>query len=220
MLVTILVAALVLAVVKILLDQKNRVDEAQERAARAGGVAAQLGFKLLDDLLFAVGAGNIARVKQIVEQWFKEYCQSEEGPQKLARDVILATYDKIRDVAKYGDEVRHKVVYSALGWESNDARDISISKVAAACVNLGWTKVADIIDSLAKRDFRGMGNSIRALANELSEDNGAVNIAQRVAPQTINFLLSNPSSKKFATDLIKEMYAKLPAEDKVLSAKS
>lgn len=204
-----LVAIVILCLAKIALDGKAKIDEMQEKAGRAGGVAASLGFKFFDDLCFAIAAGNIARIKEILLNWFREYAQGEDGPKKLARDVIIGTYPTIRDDAKYGDEVRQTVVYSALGWTPGDKQDIKIAKVGGQAELLGWSKSAEIITSMATHEYRIMGNAIRALANELMEDNGAEKIAARVAPKTLAVLWNDPNFRPAAEMLVREYAAKI-----------
>src|SRR3990167_6264592 len=130
----ILVFLLVLAVGTCFIYRKRQIDEMQEQAGRAGGVAYQCGFKFFDDLCFAISAGNIARIWSILKMWFKEYCSTPDGPKKLARDVIVNCYPFIRDDEKYGNEVREAVVSAALGFTKDDQqKDIDFAKAAARC---------------------------------------------------------------------------------------
>lgn len=205
----VLVFLLVVSVGTVIILRKRQIDEAQEQAGRAGGVAADLGFKLFDDLCFAVGAGNLARIKSILKAWSKEYVQGEDGPKKLARDVIVACYPKIRDDEKYGNEVREAVVSSALGFSKDDQqKDIDFAKAAGRVGRLGWSKVETAGMGLAVKNYRQMTKAIVSLCDEVMEPNGEKEIALRVARPTIDACYNDASYRDKIMPILREYVAK------------
>lgn len=216
----VLLFLLVLCIGTLLIYRKRQIDELQEKAGRAGGVAWRLGFKLFDDLCFAIAAGNVARMWSILKQWFKEYCTSEEGPKRLARDVIVACYPTIRDDEKYGNEVREAVVSSALGFSKEDQqKDIDFAKASGRLEKIGWTKAATAGYGLATKNYRQMTASVVSLCNEVLEENGEREIALRVARPTIEVLFADREFRGKIMPLLREYVAKDDAEKAAEEAK-
>ena len=195
--------------IQLALKKKEEVDVFQESAGRAGAVAQATGFKHLDDLLYAVAGGSLRRVKNVVRFLFKEYCSTEDGPKKLARDVVVNCYAHIRDDAKYGNEVREAVVSAALGFSPTDQkRDLDFARAAGRLEKAGWVKAAKAGYALGAKDYRAMTTSIVSLCEEVLEDHGEKELAVRVARPTIEVCYNDPVYRDKIMPLLREYVAK------------
>lgn len=188
---------------------KEDVDVVQEGFARAGGGAVEIGFKHLDDVLFAMAGGSIKRVKQAAIPLIKEYFTSEDGPARLVRDIVLHCYHKIRNHPKYGNEVRQAVVSAALGFDPADQKkDLDFAKAGGRLEKIGWNKSAKASYALAVKDFKTMTDEVVSLCNEVLEDNGEKEIALRVSRTTVDVLFNDPKYRDQVMPVLREYVAK------------
>lgn len=191
---------------------KHYIDSVQYKANQAGGVAASIGFKLFDDLLHWAGAGNIKEVRRVVHELWTKYCQDERGPMRLAYDVFMATWAKLRVDPEYGPAVVQEVVHEALGIDINDGSDMAIAKAAERAERLGWSKIGALGEAWAARKWGAFSAALRALFAEFMEADGELKIAARVAKPTLNALWNDPRYKAEAVALVRE-FAKRADDD-------
>lgn len=202
------VAAVAYLVVDKLLNTKHYIDTVQYKAARAGGVALEIGFKKFDELLFWCGAGNIKEVRKVLVDLWETYCQSDRGPIKLSRDVFMATWAKLRNDKEYGNECRQEVVHEALGLDINDRTDVTIAHASERLSKIGWAKLGKAADHMAAREWSDMTSQIKGLFDEVMEEDGEKKIAARVMKPTLDALWSDPKFRPAAEALVKEYAAK------------
>lgn len=208
---TISAAAVVFGVGALFVLIKNKIDARQEDAVRAGAIAEQLGFPKLPDFFYAVGVGNIAKARRIIKEWATMYV-GEDGPAKLARDVIVNTYAKVRTHPKYGNEIRGTVMSAVLGQPVNDKLEAQLVIVSGRAKLLGMDHTAEITGALAVKDFDTFGNSFRTLASEAGAEGGLLALAMKVAPKTLNAIAADPQGRKQIEPLLREILAKIDAE--------
>ena len=202
------VVVVVYLVVDKLLAVKHAIDTAQFKANQAGGVAAAIGFKLFDDLLHWAGAGNLKETRRVIREIWEKYCQDVRGPIRLAYDVFIATWEKLRVDKEYGGKVREHVVTQALGVESTDEFDMVIAKAADRLERIGWAKLAKAGTDWAARRWHSFGTNFRSLFDELMEEKGEKKIAMRVARPTLQVLWDDAEFRPQAEALIREFVAK------------
>lgn len=208
------IAVVAWLIVDKMLNIKLYIDTIQYKASRAGGVALEIGFKKFDELLFWAGAGNLKKLREVLEDLWKTYCQSDRGPIQLARDVFMATWAKLRNDPVYGEECRQEVVHEALGLDINDKTDVVLARAGERLTKIGWTKLGHAGEHMAAREWREMTSDIKSLFDEVMEENGEKKIALRVAKPTIEVLLADVAFRPAAVALIKEQYAKLTDVEK------
>lgn len=203
------VAAIAYLVVDKMLAMKHNLDSSQFKAAQAGGVAAATGFKMFDDLLFWCGAGNIKEIRNLIKELWKKYCQDERGPIRLARDVFIATWAKLRVDKEYGNEVRQLVVSEALGLEISDKMDVEMARAADRASRIGWSKLGKAGLHMAGREWMQFSTDIRSVFDEFMEPDGEKKIAARVMDQTFDVLWNDPKFRPQAEALVKKYAAKV-----------
>lgn len=204
------IAGVAYLVVDKMLTVKHDIDTIQYKAARAGGVALEIGFKKFDELLFWCGAGNLKEIRRILVELWEKYCQSDDGPLQLARDVFMATWAKLR-VSKFGNECRQEVVHEALGLDINDRMDVTIARASERLTKIGWAKLGKVGDHMAAREWTEFCMGLKGLFDEVMEENGEKKIAARVAEPTLAVLWADPNFRPAVEALVKK-YAAMPAE--------
>lgn len=191
---------------------KHHLDTVQFRAGQAGGVAAEIGFQLFDKLLHWAAAGNVKEIRAIVKEIWEKYCQDARGPMRLAHDVFIATWRKLRVDDEYGNQCRQLVVQEALGLDINDKTDVTIARAAERAERIGWGKIGKAGEAWAARDWRNFTPSIKALFDEFMEPDGEKKIALRVARPTLEVLWNDTRFHNDIQALIVEYYGKVQAE--------
>lgn len=206
------VAVIAYLVVDKSLAIKHHLDTVQFRAGQAGGVAAEIGFQLFDKLLHWAAAGNIKEIRAIVKEIWEKYCQDARGPMRLAHDVFVATWKKLRVDDEYGNEVRQLVVHEALGIDIDDKTDVIIARAAERAERIGWGKIGKAGEAWAARDWRNFTPAVKSLFDEFMESDGEKKIALRVARPTIEVLWNDPRYHSDIQALVIEYAAKAQAE--------
>lgn len=167
-----------------LLGAKEAFDEKKYKAAKAGGVAQEMGFKVFDELLFWFAAGNIKNTWKILDKFFNDYCQDPRGPARFARDVFMHTWAKLRVDKEYANEVRAEVLSDALGVPIDNKTDIVAAKAGERAQAIGWSHVAKMANQWAERDFIGFTATVKGLFDAFMDTDGETKIAMSVARPT------------------------------------
>lgn len=188
---------------------KEKLDEFQEKVGRAGGMAYTIGFQLFDDLLYAIAGGSVRRIKKAAMEIFKKYCMSPDGVKQLAADVVVHCYAFIRNDPVHGNEVRRKVVASALGYDPNDRkRAADFTKASGKFEKISWTKTAKASALIGADDYVGGTNSIVSLVEEVLEEDGEKKLSLRVAKGTIQVCFDDPRFRDQIMPILRDFVQK------------
>lgn len=209
----IVIFVLILSLAYNLLNLKAKNDDRQIQASIAGGVANQLGMKPFAMFLHAAAAGSIRKLRNALKAFWKEYCQGEDGPKRLARDVVRDAYGFIRNDPKYGNEVRGEVFYDVLGLTPEIKKNLHFAEAGARLKTIGWDKSAEMAFSAAENDFFRHGEALRSLVNEVMEPKGEKKVAARVARQTLETLWTDPEFHDQAETIIREYHQRAEDEE-------
>ena len=204
----IFVAAFCYMFVLTLANAKHKADTVQFKANQAGAAAVAMGFKLFDDLLFWFGAGNIKECRRVLHEIWTKYCQDERGPVRLARDIFMHTWAKLRVDKEFGNEVRQEVVHEALNIDINDKTDVVVARAAERADKIGWTKVGTMGLRWAEREWGPFSAAVQSLFGEFMEPDGEKKIASRVMRPTLEALWDDPKFRPGAEALVREYFAK------------
>jgi hypothetical protein len=196
-----------------LLNFKAGVDDRQMQAAEASGVATQMGMKPFAIFLRAAAAGSIRNLRKSLKHFWKQYCQGEDGPKRLARDVVRDAYGFIRNDPKYGNEVRREVFYDVLGITPEVKKNLHFAEAGARLKNIHWEKSAAMAIAAAEDDFFALGDALRSLVQEAMEPKGEKKIAARVAKQTLEVLWTDPDFHDAAEAIIREYHQRAEDEE-------
>lgn len=186
-----LVGIAVYCAVRVAATDKHALDQEKVNTMQAATGAHEIGFRKLDIVLYWVAALNIKESFKSLKELRQEYWSSERGPFKLAYDVFMATWPKLRRDAEYGAKVIAEVVTDALGYKINDTTDVTMVEAGMRADKIGWPHIKAMANAWAVRDWKTFGEVVRALFRMFMEPNGEIKIAQSVAAPTFAALWGN-----------------------------
>lgn len=202
----------VFAVVTCMLLIKQRVDADKAKLSdAAGGARWVAGLPHLANLLTQAASGNVKRTFKAALELYEKYFTTARGPLTMVFDVFMAGWPQLHGDKEYADQVIAKVVSTGLSIDINDDLDIKLAK-KAGLIEAMWPKLTALALIFAGRHWSKLGPALRALFDEIMEDNGEVKIAQRVATPTFDMLWDNttvPGAHDTAQKLVEKYAARL-----------